>query len=164
MAKRIIITIMGTVDWSKLPQGTTTILADLRYTISTGVPIPLFTFSITLESANPVEGPRVDANATIQEFEIEIGGSNLPDYRTYYESQLYKAELYFQNKDYSNALVTAKTALDALRAEEADYNNPINTVLRFLSNNAVTITVLAVVAVPAVYFSRLWRRGPVAMP
>jgi len=165
VAKRIIITIMGTVDLSKLQQGTTMILADLRYSVNTGVPTPLFTFSITPESTTPTEGPKVDAEATIQELETEVTGSNLPSYRTtYYESQLYKAKLYFENKDYDNALDTAKTALEALRAEQADYNNPINTVLRFISNNAVTITALAVVAVPAIYFSKLWRRGPVAMP
>jgi len=164
VAKRIIITIMGTVDLSKLQQGTTMILADLRYSVNTGVPTPLFTFSITAETTS-TEGPKVDAEATIQELETEVTGSNLPSYRTtYYESQLYKAKLYYQNKDYTNALATASTAVQALRAEQAEYNNPVNIVLRFLYNNAITIVALALIAIPVIYFSRLWRRGPVAMP
>jgi len=164
-AKRIIITVMGTVDWTKLQQGTTMILADLRYSVGTGVSTPLFTFSITPESTTPTEGPKLESEATIQELEVEITGSNLPTHRkTYYESQLYKAQLYYQNKDYTNALATASTAVQALRAEQAEYNNPVNIVLRFLYNNAITIVALALIAIPVIYFSRLWRRGPVAMP
>ncbi len=164
-ANRIIITIMGTINWNNLQQGTTMILADLSYSADGENFIPIFTFSITPESEEPVEGPKVEAAVTIQELEIELTGSNLPTHRkTYYESQLYKAKLYYQNEDYNNALVTAYVALEALRVEQAEYNNPFNMILRFFSNNALTLTVLALVAVPAIYLSRLWRKDQVIIP
>jgi len=169
-ANRIIITIMGTIDWSNLEQGSTMILADLSY--STDDPrtrdktyVPLFTFSITPESQEPSEGPKIDAAATIQELEIEISGSNLPSYRkTYYESQLYKAKLYYQNEDYNNALVTAYAATGSLRSEQNEYNNLSNVILRFFSNNALTIMMIALVAVPVIYFTRGGGKGQVVLP
>jgi hypothetical protein len=169
-ANRIMITIMGTIGWDNLEQGLTMILADVTYSQDSPRTrektfVPLFTFSVTPESHEPTEGPKIDAEATIQELEIEITGSNLPTHRkTYYESQLYKAKLYFENEDYNNALITAYAALEALRSEQAEYNNLFNMVLRFFSNNALTLTVLALVAVPAIYLSKFWRRDQVIIP
>jgi hypothetical protein len=164
-ANRLIITIMGTIDWDNLQQGTTMILADITYSTDDETFIPLFTISITPASEESSESLKVEAEATIQELEIEIAGSNLPTHRkTYYESQLYKAKLYYQNKDYNNALITAYAALESLRSEQAEYNNLFNIVLRFFSNNALTLTMLALVAVPAIYLSKFWRRDQVIIP
>jgi hypothetical protein len=142
---------MGTVDWAKIQEDKPLILTELSYSIDENESIPLLIFSI-LKASGPTGGS-VEAQAVITELETEFYGSNLPDYRrSYYESQLYKAKLYLQNEDYDSALITAQMALNALRAESAEYNSPINVVSRFLYNNVALIAGLFIVA-PLVFFA-----------
>jgi len=164
-AHRIIITVTGTVDWEKIQEDKPVILVTLGYSIGKeGSYIPLLSFSI-LKASEPSGGSALEAQAAITELETEFYGANLPAYRrSYYESQLYKAKLYFQNGDYDSALITGQVALNALRAELAEYNNPINVLSRFLFDNAVLIVGLAAVASIVFLAFRLRQGGAVAMP
>lgn len=171
---RIIITVTGTVDWEKIQEDKPVILVTLGYSVvvldrfgrveKEGPYTVLLSFSI-LKASEPSGGSSLEAQAMITELETEFYGANLPAYRrSYYESQLYKAKLYFQNGDYDSALITGQVALNALRAELAEYNNPINMLLRFLYDNAVLIVGLAAVASIVFFAFRLQRGGAVAMP
>jgi len=164
-ANRVIITVTGTVDWEKIQEDKPVILVTLGYSIGKeGSYIPLLSFSI-LKASEPSGGSSLEAQAAITELETEFYGANLPAYRrSYYESQLYKAKLYFQNGDYNSALITGQVALNALRAELAEYNNPINVLSRFLYDNAVLIVGLAAVASIVFFAFRLRQGGPVGMP
>jgi len=171
---RIIITVTGTVDWEKIQEDKPVILVTLGYSVvvldrfgrveKEGPYTVLLSFSI-LKASEPSGGSSLEAQAMITELETEFYGANLPAYRrSYYESQLYKAKLYFQNGDYNSALITGQVALNALRAELAEYNNPINVLSRFLYDNAVLIVGLAAVASIVFFAFRLRQGGPVGMP
>ena len=162
-AKRIIITVTGTVDWTKVQEDQPVILVTLGYSVvvldkygrveEEGAFTPLLSFSIVKAPTESTDGSKLEAQAVITELETEFYGSNLPSYRmSYYESQLYKAKLYLQSEDYQSALITAQMALNALRAELAEYNSPINIVSRFLYNNVALIAGLCVAA-PIVFFA-----------
>lgn len=173
-ANRIIITVTGTIDWAKVQEDKPVILVILGYSVvildrygrikEEGDFTPILSFSI-LKASEPTGASSIEAQAVITELETEFYGSNLPVHRrSYYESQLYKAKLYFQNENYDSALITAQTALNALRAELAEYNNPINVLLRFIQENAVLVVGLAAVAFVVFFALRLRRGGAVAMP
>ena len=175
-AKRVIITVTGTVDWTKVQEDKPVILVTLGYSVvvldrygrikEEGAFTPLLSFSIVKapEPTEPTDGSKLEAQAVITELETEFYGSNLPDYRrSYYESQLYKAKLYLQSEDYDSALITAQMALNALRAELAEYNSPINVISRFLYNNIALIAGLSIVA-PLVFFAFRLRGGAGPLP
>jgi len=174
-AKRVIITVTGTVDWTKVQEDKPVILVTLGYSVvvldrygrikEEGAFTPLLSFSIVkAPELEPTDGSKLEAQAVITELETEFYGSNLPGYRrSYYESQLYKAKLYLQSEDYDSALITAQMALNALRAELAEYNRPINVVLRFLYNNIALIAGLSIVA-PLVFFAFRLRGGAGPLP